>query len=351
MKKIILFVTLAMLFVTSCKKEEFELPDTVSEAPIFKIKGFIGENQVDMQAGVDGAYLETYISILNDIELFSGKMIKGADQFSVSLSNGEIGLIPTISSIPSSIPFPISSQPWFFASLQNIPNASQIQSLDFVVNGLQIGSSISILTSGFHSICTSVTFQDGTKRSVCNKLLLGYKDYGSFKIKSGQNAGSTNLWIESDFSVASVEWFVDGESISNSQQATLNNGNGVVVVRAKTTFTSGIVREHEVIVDTDQQGRNFQDIENYKLNIDPSYYHDFKVTVSFKKDSKDYLSYASTDIPGNFTLSSISLFKEKKDGNKVYKIEGIINGRLMDLISGDLLPSQLEVTFAVELPY
>lgn len=343
--------------LTSCKKEKFELPDgTISEDPVFVVRGQIGEQQIEMTAGVDGAYLETSVSVVNEIDFFNGKMIKGAEIFTLSVSDGDIGLAPSIPDIISAnVPFAFPPNSWYSVNQNDLPNSQQIQSVNFSVNGINEGNNIEIVSSGFHTVCANVVFSDGTARSVCNKLLLGYKDYGGFLIKSNAQAGSvpTVLWIESSMAeVAGVKWYINNQYHSDSSmQLVLNQGMGVVTVKAEVTFKNGLVREHSVIVDTEGQGRNFFDMEAYKTSVADELLNDFKILLTYKNGTGFYTSYSTPDSPGLFMVESVSLFKEKPNGNKIYKVSGTIQTQLVDLLSGVLLPLQLNVVFAVELPY
>lgn len=352
--KTIILILLSGLIITGCKKEKFELPDdSVSSEPIFKVIGKVGQHQLNMSAGVDGAHLETFVSTMNGIEFFSGEMTKGTDVFSLSVSNGNIGLAPSITDVfPTSISFMSPPNVWFSVAHQTLPNAQQIQSINFSVDGMSAGNGMDIISTGYHMVCANIVFFDGTTRSVCNKLLLGYKDHGSFLIKQQTQSGaSTNLWIESSSTVSNVKWYINNQYFSDISQIALNSGAGVVNAKAVVTFSNGITREHTILVDTDGMGRNFSDMEAFKIQVPSHIFNDFKISLTYKNGTNLFSGYANPDLPGGFAISSVSLFKEKSNGNKIYKVSGIINGQLLDLLSGVLLPSQLEITFAVELPY
>lgn len=331
------------------------MPDgSISETPVFAVKGQIGDHQIDMVAGVDEAYQETSIVVVNGIEFFTGAMTKGGELLTLSVSDGDIGLIPSIPDIlPKNIPFSYPSGIWYSVSHNNFPNAHKIQSVNFSVDGIYAGSSIDIMSPGFHTVCADIVFKDGTSHSVCNNILLGYKDYGGFLVKSNsQTGGETTLWVETSLvAVAGVKWYVDNQYFSDISQITLNSGSGVVSVKAKVTFANGLVREHTVLVDTDGQDRNFSDMELFKANVPADFFNDFKISLTYKNGTGIFSSYSTPDSPGFFSVNSVTLFKEKANGNKIYKISGTIYTKLMNLLSGDLLSSQLEVVFAIELPY
>lgn len=355
MKKLLTITLLGLTLLAGCKKEEFDLPEeSISETPIFSVKGTIGETPVDMVAGVDGAYMETSVKLFNGIEFFTGKMLKDSQAFTLSVSNGQIGLTPAFPmAIPSSVLFAYPLQTWMTASHQALPNADKIQSINFTVNGVSLGNYLSISSPGFHNICADIVFYDGSTHTVCNKVLLGYKDYGGFVVGQSMQAGnSTNLWLETASTpVQSVKWFVNDQLYSENQEIVVAPGNGVVQVKAVVTFVNGLVREHTVLVDTDGEGRIFPDFESFKTAVEEVYYHDFRISVTFQDDLNALSGYATADLPGEFIVNSVSLFNEKLNGNKVYKVVGTINGKMYDSITGDLLPSHLEVTFALEMPY
>ncbi len=355
MKKLLTITLLGLTLLAGCKKEKFDLPEeSISETPIFSVKGTIGETPVDMVAGVDGAYMETSVKLFHGIEFFTGKMLKDSQAFTLSVSNGQIGLIPAFpTAIPSSVLFAYPPQTWITAHHQALPNADKIQSVNFTVDGISQGSSLNSSIPGFHNICADIVFYDGSTHTICNKLLLGYKDYGGFVVGQALQAGnSTSLWLEAAATpVQSVKWFVNGQLYSENQEITLAPGNGVVQVKAVVTFSNGLVREHTVLTDTDGEGRSFADFESFKTAVEDVYYHDFRISVAFQDDLNALSGYATADLPGEFIINSVSLFDEKLNGNKVYKVVGTINGKMYDNVTGDLLPSHLEVTFALEMPY
>lgn len=354
MKKYI-FGIIAVLIVTACKKENFELPEESSETPIFEVKGKIGDETINIVAGVDGAYQETAIQVLNGIDFFTGTMIKGTEQLTLSISDGEIGLVPAVSEMISnslSVAYSANTS-WFSVSHQSLPNAQQIQSVNFSIDGFSLGSQVSILSPGFHTVCADIVFTDGTSRSVCNKLLFGYKDRGGFLVKHyTQTGGNTTLWVEpSEVAVSSVKWYINDQFFSDSQQAVLNSTTGVVSAKAVVTFSNGLVREHTVVVDTEGGNRTFADMQSFKTNVSNEFYNDFKLSLAFQNETGLFASYASPEAPGNFVIDAVSLFKEKSNGNKIYKVSGTINTQIMNVLTEELLPSQLNMVFAVELPY
>jgi hypothetical protein len=356
MNKLFYIVFIGVFFFTACKKEEFELPDeSVSETPIFKIEGTIGNQSVNFVAGVDSAFQQTSIEMLNGINYFTGKMTKGNTQLSLSISDGKIGLTPTITDFSASnlLMSHTDSSPWFSATLQNLPYSQYIQSVNYTVNGMQTGSNIDIISKGYHQICANVMFTDGTSRSICNTVLLGYKDHGSFNVKyAKQSGGETNLWIEpAENQVESVKWFVNDVYHSDGIQSMIGSNYGIAKIKAAVTFQNGITREHTVIVDTYEGLRNFVDMESLKTMTSNQQYNDFKLSIGFQNESGIYTSYATNENPGSFQLDGVTLYKTKPNGNKIYKVSGTINSKFVNIISGDLLPSQLKVVIAIELPY
>lgn len=352
MKKLLLIVLSGLFLVAGCKKEEFELPeDAASETPVFSVKGTIGEQAIDMVAGIDGAYMETSIQKSNGIEFFTGKMNKNTDAFTLSVSNGNIGLTPSFPVVmPSGILFAYPSQLWASTGLSMLPDAENIQSVQFSVNGALLGESLSIDTPGQHKVCADIVFIDGTSRTVCNDMLLGYKDHGAYTVRSSQSE-NTVLWLETVEQIQNRKWFVNGQLYSENSEITLYPGNGIVEVKTVVSFANGIVREHTVLIDTEGEGRNFPDFETFKLSVEEEYLNDFKLSVVFQDDGTVFTGYTTADVPGELIVNSISLFKEKPNGNKVYKVFGTINGKMYNTVTGELLPSYLEVVFALELPY
>lgn len=356
MKKNYLALAIGIIGLISCKKENFDIPpnSSISENPIFLVEGQIGEESLSLAAGVDGAALETSTLTVNGINYFTGAMVKGQQSLSLSVSDGQIGLNPSLfDAFPSNIPFSYSSISWYEMNANTLPNIQQIQSISFSVDGTTVGNQFELFSPGFHTICADIAFFDGTNKSICNQLLLGYEDFGAFSIKTSNQSGSapTSLWTESSAAVSEIHWYVNDQFYSNSQQFQLNQGQGVLTVKAKVTFSNGLTREHTVLVDTDGENRNFSDMEMYKTPVANELFNDFKIMLTYQNGTEIYTSHSTVDNPSYFVVGSISIFKQLPNGNKIYKVSGTINTQLMNVLSGILLPSQLNVVFAVELPY
>lgn len=352
MKKIIT-VILALFVVVACKKEVIEQPVEASETPVFSVRGKLGEQSVELIAGVDNAYQETLIEVKNEISHFKGTMIDQNERLELSFSEGEIGLISDGSSLFSgTILFQKPAENWMLLNQSGLVNNQFVQSINHSVNGVSIGENLIVTQPGFNTICTDVSFTDGTTKSICNKYLLGYEDYGGFLINFASTLTSTNLYAQStNTPISTVEWFVDGVSFSAESNTSLAAGQGVVIVTAKVVFTNGIKREHSVIVDTDGENRYLKDLYLYKTSVETSQLNDYKLTLNYTKDGVTYTSVIDSSQEGGFQVNSVELYHEKSNGNKIYKVSGSINCQLKNLISQELIPLSLEVVYAIEVNY
>ena len=87
------------------------------------------------------------------------------------------------------------------------------------------------------------------------------------------------------------------------------------------------------------------------MNLPDNLVNDYAVYIDIMLNGVDYFDYSSSETPGQLTVNSMSLFKDLPNGNKMYKVDGNINGKVIDNQSGILLPLNLNVTFALELPF
>jgi len=346
------------LFFSACKKEKrVELPDfPTSKTPIFSVKGNIGNHTIDMIAGVDEAFIETSIERINQIPFFVGTMNKGSQSFTIKLSEGQIGQKNTLFNLlPKEFSFPTSLQSWIRLSKNMLANQSNIKAIDFTINGKSIGDFLEVYHSGFYDICVHITFNDLSEHQLCNNVLLGYEDLGHFKMVQSEgptNANSYLLSIQDPSSpIEHINWMINNEVVSSEPSLTLSGDQGIVLVDAQITFNNGIIRKHSLLVDTDGQQRNFPDLFSFKNPDVSGYYNDFKALLLFDSGQIwDSPVGNHQELTGTLTIYSASIFEKKPNGNTIYKVEGTIYGECFDPTAHEILPVELSLVFAIELP-
>ncbi len=338
----------------ACKKETFPLPENgASSSPVFTVNGTVGEVKVDLQAGVNDALLSTKIEQKNNVNYYAGILKNTDESITISVLDGDLGLKSNLlEKLKSSLKFKADSTVWFSINQSFLSNAGKIQSLSFKVDGVEYGSELVLKTSGYHEICVDIIYVDGIAKSICNNVLIGFKDHSFYSVKqSVLSSNDVELNIDSPSSdVESVKWFLSGQLHSNTLVTTISGGMGVVDVTSEVTFKNGIVKRHTVLVDTDGNNNYFVDLADFINQTEDYNYNDYRVEIEYSKNGKTYKSLETVGNSGQFVMEKVTFYEKKSNGNSIYKIEGIINGTLIDLVSGDLLSSHLKVVFAVELP-
>lgn len=343
-----------VFFLFSCKKEKIKLPESLSENPVFRISGNIGEEQINFIAGIDSSFVDTEIRVLNGIRQFVGQSIMGNSEFELAVSDGMIGLNPSIESIVSTNlkMNNLFDQNWFELQQSSLTNSGIIQSVDFTVNGVESSSSLNIYSTGYHSICANVKFADGTVRTICNNLLLGYVDYAKFNITREVIGGATLLSIVTDNDpIKSIKWYANQNLIAESQTVQLDATIGLAIVRAEVTFQNGITRERTILVDMEQGTRNFDDISVYQTSGLEDFMNDFNLSMEYRTSQNHYRSFTAPGYPSTIQINEFSLYKELSNGNKIYKVSVTINTNFVNLATNQKYPSQLKIVTALELPY
>jgi len=355
-----LFAFLLLIFM-GCKKENIApMPDLPgSETPIFSVKGTIGDSTIDLIAGINDAQLETALEYSNNIGFFVGKMSrKQQDLFTIKISDGNINLnAPTLlNTLPQQIQSPLQVKSWIHASLNELNGNGQIQTVNFLVDNVSVGEQLDVDQSGWHDICTQIVFNDQSTRMLCNTVLLGYKDWGYFVLNQKYDPmnSQTQLSITSaQSSFAFVEWQIDGNTVSTEPNYMLPDNQGLVVVSATVTFTNGITRRHTALVDTDSTHRSIADIHAFIQFENSNYHNDFRASIVYSPPKEKLAwGYEHQDIiiEGAINIKSVSQYETKKNGNTIYKIEGVLEGEYLDINTNTYLPVYLELVFGIEMP-
>lgn len=350
-----LFIVLLIISIGySCKKEPiFEPGPVISDTPIFKLSGTIGEDSIKLQAGIDNVVQKAMITNYQGINVFESVLSNDKKKFAISISQGEVGLPFNFQNFNrQSYLFSKSLQTFvWYKSLQ--PNYPMISSATHVIDNLVSDSDLEIYNATQTEIKTTVQFSNGVQKVVRNNFLLGYKDLGAYRVNFTTTQGSPVLIkiIGNSSPISQVQWYVDNVFFAEGETIQLPSGLGSVVVRSSVKFQNGIVRDHEVVVDTDGMGYYLTDMHQGVVNLPDNLVNDYAVYIDIMLNGVEYFDYSSSEIPGQLTVNSMSFFKDLPNGNKMYKVDGNINGKVIDDQSGILLPLNLNVTFALELPF
>ncbi len=347
-------IFIAGLVLLGCKKEAIKPTETtLSETPVFKVVGTIDGDPVEFMAGVDGMYLSTYTLDVNGVEKFCGNLTNGENHFKIGVLNGKLGQaqpspLPLVNTIRFAAGFP---SPLIVLSKGMLVNASYIDQVNFRVDGENVGSQLQIMEPGKYEVCADIAFYDGTNKTVCNTLILGYEDLGCYEIKHfGNTEGNVKAWVQADEALSSVSWYIDGAMYSNDEMLDVNfSQGGVHTVMSRVTFANGIVRDHSILVDGDGTARFFDDMFLYKTQINESLFRDFKATADIVINGVHYV-HAPQTLNGSISVSDISYYGKNTAGNNVYLIKGSMVAPLVNVQTQQQVNANLSIAFGVERP-
>lgn len=352
MKNSIILVSLFVFLFTSCKKEQIVVEPQFGETPVFSIEGTIDGQNISMNAGVDDAFLTTYTTSVNGVNRYSGKMQKGDSYVDFGIFDGNIfannsSILQAGNSLAFTQPF---SQSLFTLNRSVCTNSALIDHLDIKLNNISVGESLTIYEPGIYTICVDVHFYDGSSKEVCNDIIVGYSDVAAFEIGySISNQGLLFASTETDLTKTQTKWFIDGVLSSSTENCNYYLEPGLHILKAEVTFSNGATKSHSIIVDSDAQGRYFEEMNSFKTDLYPGLFQDFKAEFEVKIGSIVYSHIGSGANP-QVSLTGISLYGKSAAGNDIYKVSGVINTQMKNTITQQVVNAQFSVVIGLEIP-
>jgi len=348
------FLVLFLLTLVGCKKEEVTPDSLANELPVFMIMGNIDGEPVNFQAGVNGAYLSTHSVITAGVERFSGRIVQGENYSEFGLYNGNL-LLPNSNITQVGTKISLSSPPnvaLFNLNKELLNNYSNIESIDIKVNGKPYGKAVTIYEPGIYEICVDVHFLDAQQSSatICNTIVLGYKDFGAFKIQhSTSGSGQVQALIITAGQIANVDWFVDNVYVSSG-----NNFSGAIsesghVLMAEVSFANGVLIKRQVFVNGFDESVFVEDMMNFKLSLAETLMRDFKADFSIFRNGILYTHVPSVAQP-EVIITGFSYYGLNTSGKEVYKLTGTISTQMKNNTTSSIVNAQFNVAIGIEIP-
>jgi hypothetical protein len=354
MKKVFsYFILLITLFwVSSCEKEDIDEP--ILNEPVFKVQGNIGTEAFSIEAGEENFFMNTFSELINGVELFSGSLSNGDFEIKMGIYNGNIDIPSSIFSqdLPEEIGFSqISNQPLATLSKNLFPNGSLIQEIKWNINGVFAGlNTVQISSPGKYNVCADVSFSDGSSSSLCNELIVGYVKNATCELRHFLSSnGNFKAWLDNDNQmISSVKWILDGVYLTNNETVNVTINGQFHLLTAEICFQNGVKRIKSMIIDGSLNGKFIDDFSVFENNnvVPP---RDYGLTISVKKNGKEYLSQITANQSSSMHVHSIDYFGKNKDGKDVYKIAATISCSLKEISSGDLIPFNTSTIFGISV--
>lgn len=358
LKNKIAILFLIPLFLFSCKKKEIEeMP--VGNEPVFVAQGTLGGEAFSLVAGEENAYMYAYTENVNGVKKFTGKLSDSYTEIEFGVFDGNLDSDPLllINELTDTLVWATnSSQPLAVLSKNSFVNADKINSIEWYSDNEYIGpNTVTITEPGKYNICAFVTFTDASQEHLCNEIILGYETNANFTLRySLFPNGDLNSWIDVDEGqVASVEWDIDNETISDTDaNVTVNIESESYQVTATVYFTNGVIRTKSFLIDGSLNGNNIQDFSVFELDAlnKQSIKRDYNALLVLKKNNIEYRSDYEGNQSGSVIIKGVEYYGLNSQAKKVYKLKATISCTLKNMNNGSLVPVNFDTTFGVEIP-
>jgi len=353
------FLKIGVLFlitssIISCKKDIIEDLPTAND-PVFNTTGSIDGQSFNLIAGEDNAFMHSFTEVVNGVNKFTGKLSDGEIEvelgvFDVNIDKANLDIISSINS--SILGATIPNSPIVKFNKDAFFNASVIDHVEWYANSIFIGTdSASISMPGIYNVCSLVTFMDGSQESVCNDIIVGYKQNANYKLNHLlDNTGKAQLWVNvQQGSLQNIEWSIDGIVVSNDDHYIVELEDGGHIISSKVTFTNGVVKTKSIFIDSDISTKFIDDLSQFEMNPFNPILWDGKVQLIVRKNNMEYRS----DYIGNQSLSvnvlSFNHYGKNDHGNDVYKLNATITSNLKNTSSGAIVPVNFTTNFGIEI--
>lgn len=346
----------ALLFLASCKKDVIEIP--TSNDPVFRVDGSMSGGSFSLIAGDDNAYMHTMTTVENGVNVFSGKLSNGAFSVELGVYDGLLDYIShealgQILSDNSPAFAHSSNQPIAelnSALLDDLQNVSQVNwYIDSELAGIDIAY---IYEPGIYEVCAKVTFNDNSTIDYCNELIIGYERSANCNIHSNVNvAGNLIAAIQGATSnIADIKWFMDNYPIGTDINLNLPVSAQLHRLKAEITFSNGVKRVKEAIIDGSLANRDLSDFTIFETNQVQVPARDFNVKVAIERNGKFYNSLPANNGSSTIEITGIEYYGENTMGNRVYKVSADVSAVVQESSSLKETAINLSTTFGIEIP-
>lgn len=355
MKTKFIFIVFASLsaLITSCHKEKVEEPP-VASSPIFKAEGTLGTESFAIAAGEDNFYMNTFSDVVNGVDFFSGNLTDGSFELEMGIYDGNLDISSSNFSedLPENIGFATNpTQPLAILSKSLLPNEMMIQQIDWFVNGVYEGSNtVEIMLPGKYNICAKVSFNDGSEETLCNEMILGYTKHATCQLRHFlSQGGAFQAWVD-EYSVplSSVKWFIDGNYASDNFKLITNLDQYSHIITAEINFENGVKRTKSMLIDGSLNGKFIDDFTVFE-NAGSIVNWDFDVSISLKKNGKQYISSNVSNETAQLTITDVDFYGTNSAGKAVFKISANVICNLKEAGTGEVLPFTCSTTFGLQV--
>jgi hypothetical protein len=353
-RNLFLFVAFAIL-VFSCKKKTLEtLPQ--SNNPVFYFDGTFGIDPLNFVAGEQSMVMKHGKENRNGVEYAYGELTNGNTFIKLGIFDGHLSIANFLNPLNSGDSlFMANKFSDVLANLSkgNFSNDGKISNVDWYVDGLfKASNQVTIDKPGVYYVCGNFTFSDdGSQKSICNKMFLGFEDDVEFSIKHflSEN-GDVKLWVEGNTQYFdSVVWEIGNEVIATSFSHSTNIGNEVRSISATVYHQNGGVREKSIVIDGTFSGHFIEDFEVCKIpTLERKWDNEVGLEVSI--NGEVYSSFEVANYKSTVVVKEVNIHEVNALGQKVVRLKLEVDAMLKSHSSGLTKPMKFNAVFAYPLP-
>ncbi len=340
----------ALLF--SCKKDTIEIYE--SNDPVFTFNGSFDGEQMSYVAGDNGAYMSTYTSIENGVNVYSGSIGTPSTSISIGIFDGNLDvdavhLLDVIGSIQPG--FSQVGQTSFELHAADYYIGQSVDQVRWIVNGIDYGlNDLLIEDPGRYNVCAEITYFDQTVRTVCNEIIVGYAIHAesmlSVSAQNGILVGAVSSLLSN---VTNVDWYVDDVYISSGINIDEQIGTGTKELKCVITYEGGIQQTKRMLVNAYEQGRNFLDFSFEEIYQMSNYIQDYSLKVSLIRNGIEYRSDFTPNNSATISISGFDYFGKNGNGKDVYKVNMSVAVNLAAAASTTVYPFEFQTVFGLEI--
>lgn len=349
---ILFLVGLAML--SSCNKDSLE-PIPEENNPVFKVSGKIGDQNIQLLAGLDMTFMNTETYLKNGVNQFKGYLENKSMSFSMTLADGMVDIPSFNSDIEDFKTFKIApynfKEPLVNYSINDLPNKEYISSLKWIVDGEnQNSNTLQIYEPGKYEVCLIVEYYNGQKGSSCNEVIIGYQKNAHSVLRHLVTENEKVIaYVDSPSeAVSSIDWTIDDSLVLTS--SSLNFKTDLYQMNpfnlgAQVNFKNGASRKKQLLV-------NVEDVNNYindfsVLENQSTLLWDNTMDVRVKINNKEYRAIQNNSNTASIEINDIVSFEKNANGDNVSIIKGSVSCSFINVSNQEILDGEFEFSFGI----
>lgn len=351
MKKRITYILVFMVFLSACKKKEFNTFPP-SNSPVFLMEGQFAGKNISYYAGDDNMEMISGVEIRNGVEYAFAQFSDGSKKYKFGLFDGNTALPLNQNSIQvgDTLFFAQkSTQQLAYLSLSQLSNSYKFSNVEWYANDVYLGNnSVSITEPGIYDVTGIFTFNDvgQTTKTVTNRMYLGFDNDLPITIHHYlSEPNHLKVWTEGDLQeVDSIQWYIDNEYIWTGLSCSWDIYPDVQSVKAKVFYNNQAVQEKTIVVDGSFEGRYIEDFSVFQ-SPDQNTFWDYRVGFEVEENGELFSSFDVPNYKGSFVVKGVSLYVHPLNGKEMIRIEADIDAKLKSNTSGEVVNSLLHVIF------